>query len=120
MDLSPGKPFCILNLNESSAVINIPNREWAAMTCSPPLEIMHNKFDEALSYPFLRLLPVFVNFVHYKPSSDNLQNMHEHKTVQRNEDVHPNNDGWEKLTIVGRYGKKWPEFLKLLEKFEVM
>lgn len=72
MDAFPERPFRILIESAWSSVIKLAKNKQVTITCSPPLELIHNKIDEPFSYPVLRLLCSSVNFIHYKQTPSHL------------------------------------------------
>lgn len=86
----------------------------------PPFEISHNKDDKPSSYSVSQPFSASVNALHYKPAPDHLQQMRPHEAVQKNFDDRLNKNRRKEVSIVNRYEKQRPEFLKTPEELEDM
>lgn len=102
MDIFPGRHFCTLNAKASILALSLAKHQRVTLTCPPPPEIIHHKFDEPSSYQLLYLLPDSANVVHVKPASDYFRQMRQHATVHRNGKHHLKTDRRQKITTTDR------------------
>lgn len=82
MDVFPGRPFHILITIASNFVVKLAKHQTVAMTYKLSLEIIRYEDNEPSSYSALQSLPDSVDFVHYRPASIRLQQMHQCCTMQ--------------------------------------
>lgn len=78
--------FLYFDCNCAELHLQISVTSTSLIACSPPVAIVHNKNDHSSSYIVSQSLSDFVIVVNYKPPPGCLPQMHQHETVQRNDD----------------------------------
>lgn len=73
MDTPPLCLFYTLLANRSNTIVKLAKRQSVALTNTLPVENMHIKDDERSTYLPVRARVESVNIVHYKLTSDRLQ-----------------------------------------------
>lgn len=83
MEVYPRRSFYIIVAKTVSSIIKIGEQKPVATTNLPPSEIIHIENDE--SSPYSRSSTSFekIRDVQYKPTSDHLQQIRTHETVQQ-------------------------------------
>lgn len=120
MVVLPAKPLRIPAATLSSSFINLAKHERVTITCPPAIKIVDNKIDEPPFYSVSQTHSDPISVVNYKPAPNRLQQIHQHNSVQQNDDGRLNNHWREKVTFAGRYKNLRPELLKMLEEFEAI
>lgn len=91
-----------------------------ATASPPPSEILRIKNNEYYPYLASSNADYFVNVVNCKPTSERLQQLQKHETVQKADDDRVNNAWRDKVRIADKYEEHGPEFFKFLETFADM
>lgn len=100
----------------------MPKHQKVDEVATAPKEIVHIT-NERFSYPF-GAKPTesdsSINAVHYKPNSNRLEQMAEHKAVKEKHEATLNKDWKEDGQLPANLKDHQPSFLKLVEEFESM
>lgn len=82
MNIFPPCPYFTLIVNRFITTFRLAKHQHVAIANPAPAQIMHIKNDESSQYSQSHTAVKCINVVHYRPTSNRLQQMEQFETVQ--------------------------------------
>lgn len=111
----PREMFCTVIVIASYPLINLARPQRVALSSLPDLEFIHNKINGSASYPEAHFNPDSVKAVPLKLVPDRHQQMHQHRSVQKNGGSRLNNYLQKNVMNADRYERRRHWFLEMVK-----